>query len=281
MVHWHKKVSLIVICITILTLFPGYSAVQAERLADPPPPVPPVVVTHDETGYASFIGSGEGEDLSLPRGMIQADIQPEMVPALFLDAYGHYFGLDDPLKNTRLMSMDQNEVHYSARYQQLYQGVPVIAGELIVNTTQDMKLQSISGEVSPNLNLIVNPMIMAEIAEKTALGVVAKSQDVPEEDLEATEPELWIYDEQLLRASERPAELVWRMDVKSTSGMPIRELVLINARTGGVSLHFNQVDTLWYDLAHEEDVLGPVMVGGRSILRQLSHDGMCPIQVMT
>ncbi|MEK7325119.1 MAG: hypothetical protein AAB217_07665, partial [Chloroflexota bacterium] len=61
----------------------------------------------------------------------------------------------------------------------------------------------------------------------------------------ATKPELWIYDERLLKPSTRPIELVWRMDVTATDLQPIDELVLVNAHSGGISLHFNQIDAAW------------------------------------
>ena len=37
--------------------------------------------------------------------------------------------------------------------------------------------------------------------------------------------------------------LVWRMDVTPRALLPIRELVLVDARRGSVALHFNQVET--------------------------------------
>ena len=65
-----------------------------------------------------------------------------------------------------------------------------------------------------------------------------------EAELETSEePALWIYDERLLRWSERPQELVWRIDVVPPYLSAIKELVLVNAQSGSVSLHFNQVDS--------------------------------------
>ena len=41
-------------------------------------------------------------------------------------------------------------------------------------------------------------------------------------------------------------ELVWRMEVTAKdNAMPVRELILVNAERGGISLHFNQIDTAW------------------------------------
>ncbi|WP_196302159.1 hypothetical protein, partial [Streptococcus pneumoniae] len=66
-------------------------------------------------------------------------------------------------------------------------------------------------------------------------------------DFVATQPELWIFDESLLQPSNRPIELVWRLEVSGLDmSMPVRELVLVNAQTGSISFHFNQVDTAWH-----------------------------------
>ena len=48
-------------------------------------------------------------------------------------------------------------------------------------------------------------------------------------------------------ATEHPAvELVWRMEVTTRdNAMPVRELVLVDAQRGSISLHFNQIDTAW------------------------------------
>jgi len=63
-------------------------------------------------------------------------------------------------------------------------------------------------------------------------------------DLQAGAPVLSIYDPRLLGPGQGgPVRLVWRLEVTPLRLLPIRELVLVDARTGGVALHFNQVDT--------------------------------------
>ena len=120
-----------------------------------------------------------------------------------------------------------------ARYQQHYQGVPVMGGELIVNTDENGDLYSMNGEVSTDLSLSTQPTLDSEQARQSALRAVAKWYQKTTEDFVASEPELWIYDESLLRSGTRPAELVWRMEVTSKDvGIPVRELTLINAQRG-------------------------------------------------
>ena len=63
--------------------------------------------------------------------------------------------------------------------------------------------------------------------------------------LTVSEPALWIYDQRLLAGiSVLSPHIVWRVEV-SASGFPVRELVLVNALKGSISLNFNQIDTVW------------------------------------
>ncbi|HXQ36435.1 MAG TPA: hypothetical protein VN843_20650, partial [Anaerolineales bacterium] len=137
----------------------------------------------------------------------------------------------------------------TVRYQQNHQGIPVMGGELIVNTNANGDLYSMNGEVSSDLSLSTEPTIDSEQARQTALQAAAKWYQKTPADFVVSEPELWIYDESLLRSSTRPVELVWRMEVASVeNSLPVRELVLVNAQRGNISLHFNQIDTAWTDL---------------------------------
>ena len=121
-----------------------------------------------------------------------------------------------------------------------------MGGELIVNTDDNSDLYSISGEVSPDLSLSTQPTVGANQARETALQAMAKWYGKTTEDFTSTEPELWIYDESLLQPSTRPVELTWRMEVEAKDGsLPVREMILVNARRGNISLHFNQIDTDW------------------------------------
>jgi Zn-dependent metalloprotease len=117
---------------------------------------------------------------------------------------------------------------------------------LIVNTNGNGDLYSMNGEVSPNLALPTKPTIDSAQAKVNALEAIAKWYELSPNDFVATEPELWIFDESLLMPSNRPVELVWRVEVSSVdNSMPVRELVLVNAQRGNISTHFNQIDTAW------------------------------------
>jgi Zn-dependent metalloprotease len=199
-----------------------------------------------ESRKVSFIGPESGRSVPALKAL-GTFIRPQNPPMALVKRFGPEFGLQDPerdlseIKNKR----DENG-RVTVRYQQKYQGIPVLGGELIVNTNDQGDLYSMNGEVSPNLSLSIQPTIDAARARQTALQSLAKWYQKQPSDFVATEPALWIYDESLLQPSTRPVELVWRMEITSANNdMPVRELVLVNAQRGGISLHFNQIDTAW------------------------------------
>jgi Zn-dependent metalloprotease len=199
-----------------------------------------------QNGKISFIGPEAGSTLPASRalGIFHRPQDPGMALA---KRFGPEFGLQNPERDlSEIRSNRPGNGRVTVRYQQKYQGIPVMGGELIVNTNEAGDLYSINGEVSQNLSLPTQPEIDSAQAAETALQALAKWYQKTPADFVATEPELWIFDESLLQASARPVELVWRMEVTAKDlGMPLRELVLVNAHSGGISLHFNQVDTAW------------------------------------
>ncbi|HEY9706657.1 MAG TPA: choice-of-anchor Q domain-containing protein, partial [Oculatellaceae cyanobacterium] len=199
-----------------------------------------------ESGKISFIGPENGKLLSAPQALGQF-VRPKDPAMALAKKFGPEFGLKDPEKNLSQLGKEQGENgRLTVKYQQEYQGVPVIGGELIVNTNENGDLYSMNGEVSPELSLDTQPIIDADQAQQTALQSLAKWYQKIPEDFTTTDPLLWIFDESLLHQSTRPAELVWRMEVTSIdNSLPVRELVLVNAHRGSISLHFNQVDTAW------------------------------------
>ena len=84
------------------------------------------------------------------------------------------------------------------RYQQVYNKIPVMAGELIVNMKADGSLLSINGEVSPDLEVDVFPKVNAEMAEPDGVRPLAKEYNLKSSDLTVSKPELWIFDERLI-----------------------------------------------------------------------------------
>jgi len=203
-----------------------------------------------QTGRVSFLGPESGRSLPASQVLGIGSMARPADPALALaKRFGMEFGLQNPERDLKEMKSHHHQTEdgrITVRYQQHYQGIPVMGGELLVNTDESGDLYSMNGEVASDLSLSTQPAIDSEQARQTALQAVAKWYQKTTEDFVTSEPELWIYDESLLQPSTRPAELVWRMEVTPKAvGIPVRELVLINAQRGNISLHFNQIDNAW------------------------------------
>ncbi len=199
------------------------------------------IAYHPETGQVTFVSAdaASAAPLPLPGGAIVPSAQAAQN---ILNTYAPMFGISNPAQDLQLkyeIQPDTNTI--TRRYQQTYNGVPVFGGEVIVNMTASGSLKSMNGEASPNLNISTNPQITDATAQQAALRVIAKRYGLSVSDLTVSQPSLWIYDAQLLKPSNAPVVLVWRMEVTPVQALPLRELVLIDASNGGLALNFNQV----------------------------------------
>ena len=202
------------------------------------------MVAATKPGWSIFLGlareTGLRPETARKQGILSADPARD-----HLDTYAPMFGEPNPRKNLQLVSTSQprrDQVTY--RYQQTYKDIPILAGEIFLNLTTEGGLLSLSGELSPELDLSVTPKLSAAEARQKVEDLFAFSYQIDNEQVEISTPQLWIFDERLLAPSDRPAELVWRCEA-SAPHLPINELVLVNAETGAISLHFNQIDTSW------------------------------------
>ncbi|MCB9452716.1 MAG: M4 family metallopeptidase [Anaerolineaceae bacterium] len=198
---------------------------------------------HAETGKVRFIGVATSNPIAqaIP---LQAQATSEEAARNFLAYYGGLFGLRDANQELTVMrqgSADQGRSF--VRFQQVYNGVPVIGGELIVQMDSHLSVLSANGEVLPDVRLSTTPTISADTARQTALESIAKVYGMDVGQLTASQPELWVYNPVLIGPGDTSTQLVWRMNVTSIELAPIEELVLINAERGSIALHFNQVDT--------------------------------------
>lgn len=196
------------------------------------------------TGMLTFVGASASQPLGVI-GAVGSWIDEPARADSILSVYAPQFGVANAREDLRLVNERQlADGRRVMRYQQTYLGVPIIAGDLVLQMN-DGGLISLSGKASPNLAIVTTPSISASQARDTAIALTAKLRNVDASQLTATEPALWIYDARLLEGrATHPAHLVWRVEV-SASGQAVREFVLVDARRGSVSLNFNQVDTVW------------------------------------
>src|SRR5687768_800370 len=219
---------------------------------------------NSESGKVNFIGPESGRVVPAAKALGISSFARPQDPALALaKRFAPEFGLKNPERDLSVKKAGEPQNgRIIVRYQQNHEGIPVMGGELIVNTNENGDLFSMNGEVSPDLSLPTQPTIDSEQAKQTALQAAAKWYQKTPADFIVSEPELWIFDESLLRSSTRPTELVWRMEVTSVdNSLPLRELILINAMRGSISLHFNQIDTAWHSHGSNSSIEQPRTLG--------------------
>jgi bacillolysin len=183
-----------------------------------------------------------------------ARLQTGHTAAEFLEQYGSLFGLANPQKElvVKKTSLSENN-HAHIRYQQVYQGIPILGGELTVSENQAGSITAASGEILPAIELPLEPRISAGEAAAIAISQAAEAYDLDPLILSASSPELWVYNPALLGAPGlHRATLVWRVEVTPAELLPVRELVLVDAQLGVVSLSFNQADPVLYREVHDQ-----------------------------
>jgi bacillolysin len=135
------------------------------------------------------------------------------------------------------------------RYQQVYNStgspaIPVMGGELIVQLNAGKDVLSVNGEILPEIKISPIPSVDIATAQQYALESVAKAYGTSVGELTATRPELWVYNPILLGGPGIQFNtLVWRMEVTNRELVTIKELVLVDAQLGVVTLQFSEIDT--------------------------------------
>jgi bacillolysin len=198
------------------------------------------VAVHARTGLARFVGTTRARPIPRSSGSGPGS-SPEVQARAFLGAYGEMFGIADPAAQLRTEARSGGDPR-STRFQQLHKGVPVLGGELSVQVDEDGDVLTAAGEIAPDLTPDVVPSLDAAAAEREALAAAAKAHGTGGAVTEGAEA--WIYDPDLLGgpATGEP-RLVWRVTVASDDGEPYRDLVLVDAHTGGIALTIAELET--------------------------------------
>jgi bacillolysin len=199
------------------------------------------IVRHAATGKARFVAAESKQPLWQTNSLAAAT--PEQVSRDFLSNYGSLFGLRGQDRELTLMRQERLGGRDFVRFQQVYRGIPVIAAEIVVQTNAQRAVMTANGELLPDLQIAAQPRITADLAAQKALAAMAKLYRLPASDLQATAPQLWVYNPALLGGPGLAvSRLVWRIEVTApASGQSIRELVLVDAQIGTISMHFNQI----------------------------------------
>lgn len=217
---------------------------------------------HANTGLVRFLASQEGLSIQRLSSMAAGD-SADSLGRGYLAVYAPLFGLSGNAKQLRVMRQSSGENgQKGVHFQQLHNGIPVFGGELIVQMDANGNLLSINGEILPDITVSTTPSINTSSARDQALKLASAQYGVAVSELSAAEPDLWLYNPILTGEASGETALVWRTEITHEFA-PIRELVFVDAHSGVIALHFNQIDTarnrLTYD-CNNTDPCVPVLV---------------------
>jgi Zn-dependent metalloprotease len=79
---------------------------------------------------------------------VRADASPEQAARGFLRTYGRLVGVADEARELRTAKVTTRHGRSNVRLRQTIGSVPVLGGELVVETTRDGEVASVTGETT-------------------------------------------------------------------------------------------------------------------------------------
>ena len=158
----------------------------------------------------------------------------------FLSTYSTLFGITDAASELKLVRTTKDNLgRTSVSYQQVYNGVPVYAGEVKSHFDASDQLVAISGTFVPDISLNTTPSRSAADASAIALTRVKGGLAVEAGNLVTTQPVLMVYRTGLFKGVAGTSHLAWQVTVGN--GVNVREFVFVDAHSGKVLEQFTGI----------------------------------------
>ena len=189
----------------------------------------PYVTYHPGTGQVSFMRFAAGQEYQVAAATTQSATE---VAYAFLEQYGKAFGVQNPRRDLTVRQASAlADGRTVTRFQQTYNQVPVIGGELIVHN-RGASVLSANGELAPEQKVDTSPTISGEDAQIVVLQSTAKHAQMDASALTTSAAELWLYNPVLLDDRlPNVNQLVWRVTVHDETRR-VNEWVLVDAHSG-------------------------------------------------
>lgn len=200
----------------------------------------PEVARNPKTGLVSWMSGDAGRPVASADGPVAA-ASFEQAATAFLSAQQQAFGLRTGASELAVRKTSEDGAGNGfVRFQQTYQGLPIIGAELVVQLDAGRNVLSVNARSVGDLALSTQPSVSAADAAKSAVSSTARAHDVSLVSLKASEPTLSVHDARVMGGPPAPPALVWRVDVTSAAHPEIEQVVLVDAQNGRVAVTFNQ-----------------------------------------
>jgi len=151
--------------------------------------------------------------------------QPNEIAAEFLTQYSGILGISDDGSDLDLISAQKSLSGYHYRYQQVYQGIPVFASQLLVNVNHHGAISSVISDYRHFNGISTQPSIAHDFAEELAIASVGVSsyRGEPENELVifGKENDIHLCWKVLIPAAEPPGD--WQVFVDASNGVIINK----------------------------------------------------------
>ena len=193
-----------------------------------------------QTGTLRF-AAGTREKPAAPAARLGGRLGPGAAARAFVDRYGTLFGVRDPRHGLRARRSQAAPAGTTfVRFEQVQAGVPVIAGELIVQVDGAGNVISATGEATDSTAATAHPTLTADDAIAVARSALARHQRQTGAPA-SSEPELAMYDPSLVGAGGLAGtRLVWQLELSDGDGT-LDEYFLVDATSGAIALRFSQL----------------------------------------
>lgn len=183
---------------------------------------------------ATFVAATPGKPIPT---YLSPTAPPEERGRKFLDLYGAAFGITAPeqVQVHRVQTLDEVGMEH-VRFQQVHRGVPVRGGEIIVHL-RGAYVTAVTAKTLSDLGQVETiPKVGSQKAVAAAQAVLAKHLHVTDATLST--PKLEVFNQGLFEGRQAFTRLAWFIEATK---IDVREFIWIDARRGGVLLHFSQL----------------------------------------
>jgi bacillolysin len=157
----------------------------------------------------------------------------------FVTSYGSTFGLRRAADVRVMRESSPDEVGMEhVRLQQVVGGVPVTAGQFLVHL-RGTHVVAANADLLNDVAVDVSPTLLPAEATARARELMERQRDAATAaELRYSQPRLEVFNRGLLQEGSYPTRLAWLVQA---SALSVRELIWVDAHSGAILLHFDQV----------------------------------------
>lgn len=223
-------------------------------------------------GFVRFVAAPEGGRFETPASLAKSAFDSGSTAEAFINVHRNAFSDGGARVAFRAARVWEANGKHFIRLNQTYRGLDVFGADLVIEMDASGGVLAVLSHVMQDTasldsgDVSVSPAVTAPAAQSIAVNQTADETGASAATLTASTPELEIYRPAVI-GNVGATRLVWRTEVGSAIGEPVRQQVFVDARSGEVALSFSLIydvkDRKIYD-ARNQFVIRENFVRGES-----------------